>query len=220
MPKINERSSPMNTSHLRAICFACVLTAATFALPATGKAQTASQLYTEAVQTYEAGDAAGAKQKLRLSLEIDPNFRPSAALLTKIASDEKQAGAQPLGVSAQTLSKLIVPVDFKDTSLQTAIEILRQRISEKSGGKLEVNFVLKLPPDLANKKVTIHLDRVPATEVMRYMGLYAGVDFKMEQYAVLVVPAGSSAPRHRPAPRRQRLRSGTPGARRFVQDAH
>ena len=97
-------------------------------------------------------------------------------------------------MSAQTLSKVIVPVDFKDTSLQTAIEMLRQRISEKSGGKVEVNFVLKLPPDLTNKKISMHLDRVPATEVMRYMGSLAGVDFKMEQYAVMVVPAGSGAP--------------------------
>ena len=182
------------TTPLRAICFAGVLAAAAIVLPSSSKAQSASQLYTEAVQTYEAGDVAGAKQKLRLSLEIDKNFRPSATLLAKIASDEKQAGAQPTGVSAQTLSKVIVPVEFKDTSLQTAIEILRQRISEKSGGKVEVNFVLKLPPDLANKKITIHLDRVPASEVMRYIGLYAGVDFKLEPYAVLVVPAGSSAP--------------------------
>ena len=94
-----------------------------------------------------------------------------------------------------------MPVDFKDTSLQTAVEILRQRISEKSGGKMEVNFVLKLPPDLANKKISMHLDHVPATEVMRYMGSLAGVDFRMEQYAVMVVPAGSqSAPSSPGAP--------------------
>ena len=183
----------MNITCLRAACFAVALTTtAFFAGPSTARAQSASQFYTEAVQTYEAGDIAGAKQKLRLALEVDKNFRPAAALLTKIASDEKQAGAQPMGVSAQTLSKVIVPIDFKDTSLQTAIEILRQRISEKSGGKVEVNFVLKLPPDLANKRISIHLDRVPATEVMRYIGSLAGVEFKIEQYAVMVVPAGSS----------------------------
>ena len=183
----------MNTSFLRAVSFAGMLTAvALFTGTSTAKGQSASQFYTEAVQTYEAGDTAGAKQKLRLALEVDQNFRPAAALLTKIAADEKQAGAQPLGVSAQTLSKVIVPIELKDTSLQTAIEILRQRISEKSGGKVEVNFVLKLPPDLANKRISIHLDRVPASEVMRYMGSLAGVEFKVEQYAVMVLPVGSS----------------------------
>ncbi len=171
-----------------------LLAAAMALLPNMAKAQSASQLYTEATQTYNAGDAAGAKQKLRLALEVDPNFRAATALLAKIGLEEKQAGAQPSGVSPQTLSRVIVPVDFKDISLQTAIESLRQHISEKTAGKVEVNFVLKLPPDLANKKITMHLDRVPATEVMRYMGSLAGVDFKMEQYAVMVVPAGSGAP--------------------------
>ena len=167
---------------------AACLAAAVLLLPDPARAQSASQLYTEGAQTYNAGDAAAAKQKLQLALEVDPNFRPAAALLTRIARDEKQAGAQP-----QALSKIIVPVDFKDTSLQTAIEILRQRVSEQSGGRVDVNFVLKLPSDLANKKISLQLDRVPATEVMRYMGSLAGVDFKLEQYAVMVVPAGSAA---------------------------
>lgn len=201
------RFSPlMNTSSLRAACFAGALTAvALFATSSAVRGQNASQIYTEATQNYDAGDIAGAKQKLRLALEVDKNFRPAAALLSKITADEKQAGAQPVGVSAQTLSKVIVPIEIKDTSLQTAIEILRQRISEKSGGKVEVNFVVKLPPDLANKRVSLHLDHVPASEVMRYLGSVAGVDFKIEQYAVMVVPASAppsagSSPGVSPAP--------------------
>ena len=180
----------MNVFLLRTVCLAVAL----LLPPSLARAQSASQLYTEGVQTYNAGDAAAAKQKLRLALEVDPNFRPAAALLTRIASDEKQVGAQPAGASPQALSKIIVPVDFKDTSLQTAIEVLRQRVSEKSGGQVAVNFVLKLPPDLANKKISLQLDHVPATEVMRYMGSLAGVDFKLEPYAVMVVPAGAAAP--------------------------
>ena len=190
----------MNTPRFRAVILAGLLTvAAVLAVSAAASAQTASQFYTEAVQTYEAGDVNAAKQKLRLALEIDGNFRPASALLTKIAADEKKAGTQPVGVSAQTLSKVIVPVEFKDTSLKTAIEILRQHISEKTGGKVEVNFVLRLPPDLENKKITLELNHVPASEVMRYIGSLAGVDFKVEQYAVLVVPVGAQAPAS-PAP--------------------
>ena len=155
-------------------------------------AQTASQLYTEAAQTYEAGNADAAKQKLRLALEVDKNFRPAAALLAKITSEERQAGAQPTGVSVQTLQRVIISFDFQNTTLQTAVEALRQRISEKSGGRVEPNFVLRLPPDLANKKVSLRLNNVPASEVMRYLGSLAGVDFKVEPYAVSVVPAGAA----------------------------
>ena len=158
-------------------------------------AQTASQLYTEATQTYEASDAATAKQKLRLALEVDKNFRPAALLLAKITAEERQAGAQPSGASIQSLQRVMVPVDLQNTDLQTAIEILRQRVAEKSAGRVAVNFVLRLPPELASKKVTLHLDHVPAIEAMRYLGSVAGVDFKVEPYAVTVTPAaGASAP--------------------------
>ena len=160
---------------------------------ARASAQTASQLYTEAARTYEAGDANAAKQKLRLALEVDKNFRPAAALLAKITAEERQAGAPPVGVSVQTLQRVVVPVDFQNTTLQTAVEILRQRISEKSAGKVEPNFVLRLPPELANKKVSLRLNNVPASEVMRYLGSLAGVEFKVEAYAITVTPAGASA---------------------------
>ncbi len=181
----------MNTHLLRVVFLAGALVCATLSV---ASAQTASQLYNEGVQTYEAGNVDAAKQKLRLALEIDKNFRPASILLNKIAAEERQAGSQPMGVSVKSLEKVIVPIDFNDTTFQTAVEILRQRISEKSGGKVEVNFVFKLPPELANKRVTLHLDHVPASEAMRYMGSLAGVEFKIEQYAVLVVPAGSPRP--------------------------
>lgn len=86
----------------------------------------------------------------------------------------------------------MVSFDFQNKTLQTAIEALRQRISEKSSGRVEPNFVLRLPPDLANKKVTLRLNNVPASEVMRYLGGLAGVDFKVEPYAISVVPAGAT----------------------------
>ncbi len=201
MPANLKPFSPMNITHPRAVCLAgALISAVLLAAPDRARGQSASQLYTEGAQSYEAGDVDGAKQKFRLALEVDQNFRPAATLLAKIAADEKQVGAQPLGVSAKTLEKVIVPVEFKDTTLQTAIKILRQRISEKTGGKVEVNFVLKLPPELANKRISIHLDRVPATEVMRYIGSLAGVDFNIQQYAVMVVPAAAKTTAASPTP--------------------
>ena len=66
----------MNTSSLRAVSLAGILTAAVLLTgTSAAKGQSASQIYTDAVQTYEAGDIPGAKQKLRLALEADHNFR-------------------------------------------------------------------------------------------------------------------------------------------------
>ena len=91
---------------------------------------------------------------------------------------------------------MVVPVEFKDTSLQSALEFLRQHIASGSGDKLQVNFVLNVPPELANKRVTLQLDHVPVTEVLRYIGGLAGVSFEYQKYAILVTPATDlAAPR-------------------------
>ena len=184
----------MNASRDRLIRTA-LLIVAVFLLGAHGvRAQTASQLYAQGVQAYEQGDVAQAKAKLQLTLEVDKNFRPATALLGRIALEQKAtAGANPAAtVPVKSLARLIVPVEFKDTTLQTALEYLRQHVDAASGGKTQVNFVLNLPPELANKKISLQLDHVPVTEVLRYIGDLAGVSFQVQPYAILVTPAASA----------------------------
>ena len=94
----------------------------------------------------------------------------------------------------------MVPVEFKDTTLQSALEFLRQRIEADSGGKTKVNFVLNLSPELQNKKITLQMNHVPVTEVLRYIGDLAGVVFQVEKFAIVVTPAGGPAPANSPAP--------------------
>ena len=162
-------------------------------LPVRAHAQTASQLYTDALQSLQAGDVADAKHKLQLTLEIDKNFAPASALLKRInlMQQQPQPGGQgaaapvPLG----TLRTLAFPVEFKETSLPTALEYIRQQVETASGGKAEVNFVLQLPPDLASRKVTLRLNHVPVMDVLHYIGDLVGVSFQVQQYAIAVVPA-------------------------------
>ena len=174
-----------------------VLIAAVFCclLPARAHAQTASQLYADAVQSLQAGDVADAKRKLQLTLEIDQSFAPAAALLKRInltpqpPKPGNQAAAAPVPLG--TLRTLTFPVEFKDTSLPNALEYIRQQVETASGGRAVVNFVLQLPPDLASKKVTLRLNHVPVMEVLHYLGDLAGVSFQVQQYAIAVVPAAT-----------------------------
>ena len=164
---------------------ACVLGAAG------ARAQTAAQLYEQGVQAYNLGEVDQAKRKLQLTLEVDKNFRPASALLNRINLEQKTAGgAAPAAVvPVKTLDKTVVPVEFKDTSLDSALEYIKQHIATVSGGKMQVNFVLNVPPELAKKRVTLQLDHVPVTELLRYLGQLAGVNFEMQKYAILVTPA-------------------------------
>ena len=159
-------------------------------------AQLPSQLYAEAAQAYESGDLPAAKHKLQLVLQIDKNFRPASELLNRINLAQQQtkatgnAGGAPLPM--KTLEQTAFPVEFKDTSLQTALEFIRQQTEEKTSGRAQINFVLQLPAELANKKITLRLSHVPVTEMLHYIGDLAGVKFQTQTYAIVVVPAASS----------------------------
>ena len=171
---------------LAAACLCCLL-------PLGAHAQTASQLYTDAVQSLQAGDVADAKHKLQLTLEIDKNFAPASTLLKRINLMQQQPKPGGQGAAAPvplgTLRTLTFPVEFKETSLPTALEYIRQQVQTASGGKAEVNFVLQLPPELASRKVTLRLNHVPVMDVLQYIGNLAGVSFQVQPYAITVVPA-------------------------------
>ena len=158
-------------------------------------AQTASQCYAQAVQAYNQGDIEGAKRQLAFTLEIDKNFRPATALLQRIAQAQSASGgATPAAVlPVKSLERMVVPVEFKDTSLQSALEYIRQRIEVASGGKTAVNFVLNVPPDLASKRISLQMDHAPVTELLRYLGDLAGVNFQFQKYAIVVAPAGAGS---------------------------
>ncbi len=155
------------------------------------RAQTASQEYAQGVAAYNRGDVDGAKQKLQLALAVDANFRPASALLTRIAAEKHQPAAA--GFNAKTLERTVIPVEFSNTTLDSALEYIRQKVAEQSGNKVMINFAVNVPPEMANRKITLKMDNVPVLEVLRYMGELAGVKFEKQQYAIAVTPAGDSA---------------------------
>ena len=166
-----------------------LLVAAALVSPHRAPAQTTSQVYSQAVEAFNRGDMEGAKQKLQRTLEIDPNFRPATALLARIAASQRPGAAATPGLSAKALEHTVVPVEFNNTPLTGALEYIRQKAAEASGGKLQINFAVNIPPELANKKITLKLDHVPVSEVLRYVGDLAGISFERQQYAIVVTPA-------------------------------
>ena len=153
------------------------------------RAQTASQVYTQGVDALNQGDTNGAKLKLQQALKIDPNFRPATALLARMAADQRHGAAPLVGLPARTLERMVVPVEFSNTTLDSAIEFIRQKVAEQTGGKLQINFAVNLPPEYLSKRITLKMDHVPVMEVLRYMGEQTGVQFEKQQYAIAVTPA-------------------------------
>lgn len=155
-----------------------------------------------AAQTaYMKGDMETAKKNFQAVNKLDPKNVTAIGFLRKIAVDE--AKKPQVGSLQKQLEKLIVPkVDFRDATLGSALEFLKQAAPKHSDGKVIVNFVVQLPDEQANSQtLTLTLANVPYSEVLRYLGEVAKLEFAYEKYAIVVKSrAGPAAPEVAPTP--------------------
>jgi len=156
----------------------CALAAITLPAPAQ------TPLVKEAQKAYLAGDMETAKQKFEIVLAEDPHNAAARNYLKMIAISEARAGS---GAKLQKqLQSLILPqVDLREATLGATLDYLRQQAGKVSGGKIQTSFVLN-PEVSASTPITLHLTNVPFTEVLRYVGELAKVEFVIEQYAITV----------------------------------
>ena len=156
-------------------------------------AETTQQLLSEGQTAYLRGDLEKAKRNFELVVQIEPRNTTAIGYLRMIKARTPKGGD---GAEQQKqLAAVILPqVQFREATLGAALEFLKQQVSKVSGGKTAVNFVVQLPEEAANTtKVTLNLNNVPVTEVLRYIGTLANVTFIYEKFAVVVRPAAPAA---------------------------
>lgn len=105
---------------------------------------------------------------------------------------------QPVLVSRGTqsinrkLDEIIIPrINFTDAKIGEAVDYLRQRseaLDASGDSERGVNIVLKLDQAAASQTVTIDLSNLPLREALSYITNLANLKFKVEPYAVLIVP--------------------------------
>jgi hypothetical protein len=163
----------------------------------TSLATDVSDLMTEAQRAYLRNDLAGAKEKFELVRKVDPNNRTAISYLRRIIAEEMQqnAGKAPRNATQEALTKMILDkVEFREASLAEALEFLKKKGTLQGEGKVAINFVLQLDEVTQNAKITISLQKVPFSEVLRYVGDLAGVTFVYEPYAIVVKPRSGAQP--------------------------
>ena len=164
-------------------------------LTSTGLGNDVAAMQAEAERAYVRGDLAAAKEKFDLIRRVDPNNRTAIAYLRRILTDEAQRGAgkAPPNATQAALTRLIVEkVDFREATLVDTLDFLKQKGNQLSGGKLAINFVVQLDEATRNAKVTVTLNNAPFSEVLRYIGELANVQFTYEPYAIMVKPKGGA----------------------------
>lgn len=177
----------MKSLQTLALSIALLIPAALQAAPADMQ-----QLLTDGQTAYMKGDLTTAKQDFEWVLQMDPHNRAATGYMRMIAVQEAQV--KKGSVMEKQLSTLTIPkLDFKEATLNAALDYMKNSANRLSGGKISVSFVVQLPPEQVNTPVTVSLANVPYTEALRYIGNLAGVSFTYEKYAIVVKPAAGGA---------------------------
>ena len=168
------------------------------AFGAEAMAQSSQQLLNEAQHAYITGNIDTAQQKFKAVLELDPSNVTAQNYLRMINVNLKKDGGEQLTKQLKTL--VLEKVEFKDSTFGSALEYLKQQAAKQSGGKIKVSFVVQLPPEFVeSKQVTLNLSDIPFTEALNYLCELAGVEYKIEKYAVIVKRKASEAAAPAPA---------------------
>ena len=156
-------------------------------------AQSSQQLLTEAQRAYMKGDVDEAKLKFEMVLVQDSGNTVAKNYLLMIAVQQKKEGGHELEKQLKTIT--LPKVEFKDATFGAALEYLKQQVAKQSGGNIKVSFVVQLPPEFADtQRVTLTLADIPFTEALHYMCELAGVDYKIERFAVIIKKKSEEPP--------------------------
>ncbi len=105
------------------------------------------------------------------------------------------------------LDRIIIPrVALDQTSLEEALDFLRQRAAEFDTLELDparkgLNFAVNLGPQnspVAEKvraaRFDLQLTNVPLSQILQYIGDMTGTSFTTDEFSVIISPIGSSSP--------------------------
>ncbi len=157
------------------------------------QAETAvQQLLTQGQTEFRQGDLVSAQRDFQTIISMEPHNQTAANFLKIIAAQQKAGtGNTPL---ERQVSTLILPkVEYKEATLDSVLDSLKRNVAKLTDNKVSVNFVPALPSEqLHQTTVTLSLSNVPLSEVLRYIGSLANVQFVYDKYAITVKPAAGA----------------------------
>lgn len=149
-------------------------------------------LLQEGLTAFQKGDLDKAKSAFEMAYTMDSRNVTAISYLRRIQAAEK---TRPPKVDRERmLSGVIIPeVKFKDATLSSALDYVKRTVATQSGGKQSVSFVVQMPAEQVNSiTVTLNLQGVPASEVIRYLADLANATVAYEQFAVVLKPKATA----------------------------
>ena len=148
-------------------------------------------LYQEGRDLFNAGQFELAREKLAVVLAKNPTHPQTRAMMAQI---EQKIGADNTMLRKAWEKVIIEKVEISDAELGEAVTAVKTMAKNASGGKVIPNIIVK-DAELAKKTVTLNLNKVPLSEVLRYMAQMVGGKLTYDKNAALITnPAAAPAP--------------------------
>lgn len=149
-----------------------------------------SKLLSEAQTAMIRGDLDTAKRNFTIVYQLDPKNAVAIGGLRQIAVQEAKGGGGA-SIEKQFAQVVLPQVQFKDATFTEALEYLKKKTTEISGGKQTANFVVQPGVD-PNAKITLSLTNIPLTEALRYVAGLVSAKIDYQKYAIVISPAGGA----------------------------
>ena len=105
------------------------------------------------------------------------------------------AGAVALALPAAAQTKWNLPAAYPADNFHTEnLTQFAKDVSDATGGKKSVNFVMQISAEAQNTPITLTLTNIPFTEALRYVTELVGAKVEYQKFAVVIKPAGGAAP--------------------------
>lgn len=143
-------------------------------------------LMARAQKAYAAGDDAAAETGFAEVLQLDPHNPLAIQYLRNIKIREVR-NAKP---KDQLGGLVLTKIEFREATFSAALEALRKQAAEQS---VTISFVSQLTAEQMQHAVTLSLASVPFLEALRYLCSLDGATYKVEPYAIVIMPAGAAA---------------------------
>lgn len=157
------------------------------------KARQIQALYQQGTLAMNSGETETARSAFQEILRIQPGHGHAKFQLSRLKS---HAGKLTLQKRKALFQKTILKsVDFEDTTLEEALEILALQTSEVSQKAFEPNFIIQdSSGQLAAKKISLRLNRIPLAAALKYTLEQAGAQARYDQYATIISPLARVRP--------------------------
>lgn len=157
---------------------------------------TAARRGMEKVERHRSAYFDTARDHTRASMlaRVDEEWETKVPVAGLDIKAELGLGTQPSAYIKEKMERIVFPqVTFSGATVEEAIEFLRVKsrdldLLEKNSERKGVNIIMKAGETPVNAAITLDLKNVPMAEALRYITELAGMKFKIEPYAVLVVP--------------------------------